>query len=212
MSDVSNHHGNDDCTRLRVFLNGGSRLIPDTRLVHLRSDHFHQINRIVDARGSKALDRFRLSIILAVGGGFCGHGGSNGLTPSGDGTGASGLRTGGFLLWRGFLYVARRLFFCEQSRVLGLAGKLRLSLLFLVLLCLGGLRAIFPLVCFRPFLEKYAYAYASIERDRRAWVVEDCAHLCYSFCSTLVCLVLCLLCAAALFLCVSALGSHDWML
>ena len=211
MSDVSNHHGNDDCTRLRVFLNGGSRLIPDTRLVHLRSDDFHQINRIVNARGSKALNLFWLSVVLAAGGGLCGHGGSNGRTPSGDGTWASGLR-GCFLLWSGFLYVACRLFFCEQSRVLGLAGELRLSLLFLILLCFGGLRAIFPLGCFRPFLEKCAYAYASIERDRGGWVVEDCAHLCYSFCSSLVCLVLCLLCAAALFLCISALGSHDWML
>lgn len=80
----------DSGTYLRVFLNGGSRLIPDTRLVHLRSNHVYQIKCVVNARGSEALDLFSFATILA--GALCRLGGSIfwGI-PSGDGTGACGL-------------------------------------------------------------------------------------------------------------------------
>ena len=191
-----------------MFLDGSGCLIPDTRLVHLRSDDGHQIKRIVNARGGKALDLFRFSIVLVANGGFCRHGGSNCRTRSGDGTGARrlGLRFLRACLGRGFLCASRRLFFCEQSRVLCFAGKLRFPLLLFILLAFGGPRAIFPLSGFRPFLENYAYA--SIEREREHGFLRDCAYLCFSCCCTPVCLVLGLLCASTLFLCVSALGSH----
>ena len=205
MSDLSNELWYDECTHLRVFLNGNGGLIPDTRLVHLRSNDGHQIKRIVKTRGRKALDLFRFSVFLAADGGFCGHVGSNDRTRSGgDGTGTRGLGRR-FLLGSGFLCVSRRLFFCEQSRVLRFAGKLRLSLLLLILLAFGGPRAIFPFSSFRLFLENYACA----SMEGKEGVLRDCAHLCFSFCRTPVCLVLGLLCATTLFLCVSALGSHD---
>ena len=77
-------------THLRVFLNGSSRLIPDARLVHLRSNHVYQIKCVVNARGSEALGLFSFATILARA--LCRHGGSNcRRTPSGDGTGARGL-------------------------------------------------------------------------------------------------------------------------
>jgi hypothetical protein len=77
-------------TYLRVFLNGSSRLISDTRLVHLRSNHVYQIKCVVNARGSEALNLFSFAAILA--GALCRLGGSNfwGI-PSGDSTGARGL-------------------------------------------------------------------------------------------------------------------------
>ena len=77
-------------THLRVFLNSSSRLIPDTRLVHLRSNHIYQVKCVVNARGGKALNLFSFAIILA--GALCRQGGSNcWRIPSGDGTGARGL-------------------------------------------------------------------------------------------------------------------------
>ena len=73
-----------------MFLNGSGCLIPDTRLVHLRSNYVYQIKRVVDARGSEALNLFSFTIVLA--GALCRHGGSNyWRTPSGDGTRARRL-------------------------------------------------------------------------------------------------------------------------
>ena len=86
MTDATTNSG----THLRVFLNGSSRLIPDTGLVHLRSDHVYEIECVVNARCSKALNLFIFATILA--GALCRDGGSNfWCTPSGDGTGARGL-------------------------------------------------------------------------------------------------------------------------
>src|SRR6266849_3241093 len=61
--------------------------------------------------------------------------------------------------------MARRLFFCEQSRVLCFTSKLRLSLLFLLLFGFAGLCALCPFIYVSPFLGRYAYA--SIENGRR---------------------------------------------
>ena len=73
-----------------MFLNGSGRLIPDTRFVHLRSDHAYQIKCVVNARGSEALDLFSFATILA--GALCRLGGGSFWgTPSCDGTGARRL-------------------------------------------------------------------------------------------------------------------------
>ena len=84
MSDASANSG----THLWVFLDGSSRLIPNTRLVHLRSNHVYQVKCIVNTRGSEALDLFSFAIILA--GALCRDVGSD-CSPGGDGTGARGL-------------------------------------------------------------------------------------------------------------------------
>ena len=176
-------------------LDGSRRLIPDTRLVHLRCDHVQQVKRIINSSGREALDLLRFATTaLAGAGALRGHSGSGDEpTVRSDGTRACGLglrlRTGDFLHadlgYRGFFLRCRCLFLCEQSRVLCFTRQLRLALLLLLLLGFVVSCAILPLGCLCPFLEEerriISIKKRLISKGGRTFVCSAAARLFASF-------------------------------
>jgi hypothetical protein len=139
-----------------VFLNACC-LIPNARLVHLRSDYLEQIDSIVNARSRETLNF--LGYITALAGALRSKIRVGEFAPRSDSAGTRRLRlpTGPFLracLRCGFLCAQslRRLFLCKQPRVLGFALELCLAFLLFVLLAFARFGAVGPLVDLRAFL------------------------------------------------------------
>lgn len=114
-----------EAAHLRVFLNACS-LIPNARLVHLRSDYLEQVESIVDARSRETLDLW--GSISALAGALRSKIRVGELASRIDGTRTRrlGLRLLRACLRCGFLCAQnlRRLLLCKQPRVLGFALEL----------------------------------------------------------------------------------------
>ena len=147
---LSNQKG--EAAHLRVLLNA-CRLIPNARLVHLRSNYLEQIESIVDASSREALNFFSaLAGVLHS----CNIRVGELLASRSDGARSCRLGLPTFLGARlrcGLLYAqSRGLLLCEQARVLGFALEICFAFLLLVLLAFNGFGAVGPLVGFLAFL------------------------------------------------------------
>ena len=130
-------------------------LIPNARLVRLRSDDLEQVEGIVNASSRETLDF--LGCITALAGalrGRCGKSCVGELAPCSDGTRSRrlGLSFLSACLRCGLLRAQSRLLLCKQPRVLRFTRELCLALLLLIFLAFASFGAVGPLVCFRAFL------------------------------------------------------------